>query len=137
MPLDRDRFMATTYGYSTGEWQNAQAWLARHLHDVARRQAKTTYGDICNAMSAAGGISLEPNSTALAGLLGQLNILEQEQGRPLISAIVVHKTDDWLPGVGFWNIAREIGIDPGRTENQRLEFWVNEFGRCHAYWGSH
>jgi hypothetical protein len=132
--VDRERFMNNTYGYSVGEWESTRDWLTKRLHRVARDQAKTTYGELCREMAAAGMLRLEPHSSALAALLGQINILEREAGRPLISAIVVHKTDDWMPGVGFWNIARAIGIDPGATEELRLEFWVKEFGRCHAYW---
>ncbi len=74
--------------------------------------------------------------TRLARRPPSINVLEREHGRPLISAIVVHKSDDWMPGVGFWNIAREIGIDPGSSEASRLEFWVREFSRCHSYWKS-
>jgi hypothetical protein len=132
--VDREKFMNTTYGYSTGEWLTARDWLARRLHGVARDQTTITYADLCAEMATAGMLRLEPHSSALAALLGQINVLELEAQRPLITAVVVHKGGDMFPGVGFWNMARDVGIDPGATEELRLAFWVKEFARCHSYW---
>jgi hypothetical protein len=85
-------------------------------------------------MARAGAVHLEPHSTALAGLLGQVNLLEHEAGRALISALVVHKGGDWQPGEGFWSFARDLGIDPGSGHTARLDFWVREIERCYAHW---
>jgi hypothetical protein len=93
-----------------------------------------TYSDLCDDMARAGGLRLEPHSTAVAGLLGQVNLLEQEADKPLISALVVHKGGDLQPGDGFWSFARSLGIDPGPGETARLDFWVKEIERCYAEW---
>jgi hypothetical protein len=137
VPFDREKFMAATHGHSTGEWLTTRDWLGRRLHQVARDQKTTTYGELCSDMATAGMLRLEPHSSALAALLGQVNILEHEAGRPLITAVVVHKGGDMYPGVGFWNMARDVGVDPGATEEARLCFWVAEFTRCHTYWKAH
>lgn len=100
MTFDRDRFMATTYGYATSEWETTQAWVAKRLQRVAREKTTITYSDLCDEAARAGALRLEPHSTAVAGLLGQVNLLEHEAGRPLISALVVHKGGDWQPGEG-------------------------------------
>ena len=134
MSFDRERFVATTYGHSTSEWESTRAWVTRRLHRVARDKGTITYSDLCDEMAQAGVLRLEPDSTALAGLLGQVNLLEHEAGRPLISALVVHKGGDWQPGEGFWSFARDLGIDPGSGETARLDFWVREIERCYAAW---
>ncbi|MGZ4363811.1 MAG: hypothetical protein ACXVFF_16465 [Gaiellaceae bacterium] len=134
MPFDGERFMSSTYGYATSEWESARDWIARQLHKVARDQATITYGDLADKMAKAGLISLDPHSPALAALLGQVNVIEREAGRPLISALVVHKGGDLEPGTGFWAFARELGIDPGSGPHARLDFWTREVERCYARW---
>ena len=74
MAFDRDRFMATTYGYATSEWDDTRRWTLQRLGTVASQNTTITCGDLCVAMSKAGVLSLEPHSTALAGLLGQVNL---------------------------------------------------------------
>jgi len=134
MPFDRERFMSSTWGYSTTEWESARAWATKRLHEVAQEQTTITYSDLAAEMAQTGQVRLDPHSSGLAALLGQVNILEHENGRPLISALVVHKAGDPEPGVGFWNFARELGVDPGTGPHARLEFWSREVARCHAHW---
>lgn len=112
MAIHRDRYLATTFGFSTGEWEVTRDWVAKRLHRVARDRSKITYGELCREMSRSGVLALEPHSSPLAGLLGQINLLEHEAGRPLISALVVHQDGDMLPGTGFWTFVRDVGIDP-------------------------
>jgi hypothetical protein len=60
-------------------------------------------------------------------------LLEHEEGRPLISALVVRKSDS-SPGPGFWDFAQKLGLDPGSTADARLKFWIREVERCYAHW---
>jgi hypothetical protein len=136
MSLNLERFMAATYGYATSEWETARTWIAQRLHKVARGRATINYSDLAAEMTKAGVIALDPHSPALFALLGQVNLLEHEAGRPLISALVIHKGGDMEPGQGFWTFARELGIDPGSGPHARLDFWAGELERCYAYWAS-
>ena len=79
-------------------------------------------------------MELEPHGTPLAGLLGQVNVLEREDELPLISCVVVHKAGDWKPGPGFWNMAKEMGLEVGTTDEDRDRYWVAELKRCYATW---
>jgi hypothetical protein len=137
VPFNRERFMSSTYGYATSEWESARDWIARRLHKVARDRGTITYGELADEMARAGLTALDPHSPALAALLGQVNVLEHEAGRPLISALVVHKGGDLEPGSGFWAFARELGVDPGSGPHARLDFWTHEVERCYARWAGH
>jgi hypothetical protein len=53
--------------------------------------------------------------------LDEINRLEHEQGRPLLSAVVVTKEHN-IPGVGFFTCARELGLHGG---NDRDVFWIS------------
>ena len=119
MSFDRERYMAVTFGHSASEWEAAREWLTMRLRRVAREQTTITYSELCEEMARAGVLHLEPHSSELARLLAQINLLEHESRRPLISALVVHKGGDWQPGPGFWSFARGVGIDPGTGETAR------------------
>jgi hypothetical protein len=45
MSFDRERFMSTTYGYSTSEWESARDWTRRRLQAIARARTTITYSD--------------------------------------------------------------------------------------------
>lgn len=136
MSFDRNRFMSTTYGHATSDWESARDWAARRLQKGARRGELITYSDFSTEMAHSGDLALEPHSSALAALLGQVNLLEHEAGRPLISALVIHKDGDPEPGTGFWAFARALGIDTGSGRDAQLEFWTREVERCYEQWGS-
>ena len=54
MSFDRERFMPTTYGHATSDWEATRNWTARRLYRVARDKAMLTYSDLCDEMARAG-----------------------------------------------------------------------------------
>ncbi len=126
--------MALTYGFATGEWESACRWARHCLQQIARRGTTITYSDLTGEMARAGQIALEAHGSPLAGMLGQISTLEHEQGRPMVSAVVVHKGDA-APGPGFWQFARHLGLTSGGGRHAQLEFWSVELARCYGYWG--
>jgi len=58
---------------------------------------------------------------------------EHEQGRPLLSSLVVHKTDG-LPGNGFW----ELQVLPPSLRNasreEKIDRWKKEHKHACEYW---
>jgi hypothetical protein len=136
--MENGEFVNKTYGFATSEWLTTRDWLTRRLRWVAAEPDGSTiqYGTLCDEMRRAGIANLEPHGTPLAALLGQINVLEHEEGRPLISAVVVSK-DTGQPGVGFWNLAEAAGFKIGDTLEQREAFWLDELTACHAFWCKH
>ena len=45
----------------------------------------------------------------------------------MLSAVVIHKGDDYLPGDGFFKLGRELGRDP----SDRVSFHIVELQRVH------
>ena len=69
----------------------------------------------------------------LGRILGEISTEEEHSGRPLLSAIVVHK-DDHLPGKGFFELARELSkINPG-VDNDT--FYASELQRVFDEWAN-
>lgn len=133
MTFDLDLFLQMTFKFPEETWLAAREWLTHRLRQVAHGEGTTYYGDLCAEMNKVGVITLEPHGAPLAGLLGQINVMEHDQNRPLLSAVVLSK-ETGVPGVGFWNISEQMGIDVGGTDEERDRFWVKALGACYAYW---
>ena len=78
---------------------------------------------------------------SLADILGDINIAEHAEGRPMISAVAILKESSQYeaamrPGVGFFNIANDrLGLYNGSKDpDEQLAFWIPELKRVHDYW---
>lgn len=69
----------------------------------------------------------------IGAILDDINRYERELGRPMLSAVVVHK-DTLIPGQGFFTLARSFGLFVG---NGRDKFYIEELCKVHDYWASH
>lgn len=70
------------------------------------------------------------NDEELIGeVLGEISDHERREGRPLLSAIVVHKNLPQVPGKGFYTFN-----DTGEND---LIFWGKALGKVHDFWKCH
>jgi hypothetical protein len=67
----------------------------------------------------------------LARLLTETSREEHMAGRPLLSAVVIGKTNIGVPGAGFVKLAHELGICGDRTA---VECFAAERRRVVDYW---
>jgi len=69
-------------------------------------------------------------------LLYDISDREAEEGRPLLSALVVHKSgrDEGLPGEGFFT---QLCVRHGRDITDRLRCWTREVQSVQEYWRNH
>ena len=63
---------------------------------------------------------------------GEIASEEDEQGRGLLTVLVVHKSGDMQPGPGFFELAQSRGRDTSRI----VETWVDELKQVFAYWSN-
>jgi hypothetical protein len=87
------------------------------------------YSDL---VSRIGTIRMEPDSFALAHLLGEISEEEDAAGRGMLSVIVVHKDGDMQPGPGFFQLAKKLG----RDTSDKTTCWVEELRRVHGHWSN-
>jgi hypothetical protein len=92
----------------------------------ATRRGLITYSEL---VSEIGSITLEPHDTRLFHFLGQISSEEDDEGRGMLTAIVVHK-GDMQPGPGFFQLAK----DRGRNTSDPLRLWSEELERVYAVW---
>jgi len=108
----------------------------------ARSRSPVYYGEIAREL----GLSTESSvdRAVLSRTLGEIATYEQEQRRPLLSAIVTYnpgsrpswsikEKEDPIHGNGFYNIASELGLGDSRKLQKEL-FGIAEMNRCFDFW---
>jgi len=100
------------------------------LKEVARAKRLITYTEIGE------NVGLRANDPQLWQLLDKINRQEHEQGRPMLSAVVVQKEGEsyGAPGDGFFKLAKDLSVFKG---DNKYIFWVSELNAVHNYWSSH
>lgn len=119
--------MSGKYGFTKTQWKKAKEEIRHILIDRAKVRGMIPYSELVSEVQT---IKLNPESYALAEMLGEVSIAEDEAGRGLLSVIVVHKYGDMQPGPGFFEMAESRGRDTSDV----LKCWIEEVKRVHAQW---
>lgn len=114
------------HGFSAVAWEKAKRQAIEVLAQRARRGDPITYSDLVNKITA---VRMEPHDTRLAHFLGEVSSEEHEAGRPLITALVVHK-HDMQPGKGFFDLSRSLGY----SFVDEVAFWSDQIERLRIQW---
>jgi len=93
---------------------------------AARQETTISYSDLVKQIQA---IQFEPHDFNLFHLLGQISTREVEEGRGMLTAVVVTQ-DDGLPGQGYFHLASQLGLDASNPD----AFWVSELRKVYSSW---
>jgi hypothetical protein len=118
---------ATRYGHSPAAWDAAREEMRRLLIGRAGEGRTIAYSDLVYQVKT---IKLEPDSDALAAMLGEISEEEDALGHGMLSVLVVHKDGDGRPGPGFFQLAKKLE----RDTSDRDQCWVNEFNHVLSVW---
>lgn len=77
-----------------------------------------------------------PGRGYIAEVLEEVSCNEHANGRPFITALVVHSIDK-LPGAGFWRIRVFPDTLKNASKMQKVAFWQQECERVWNYWKEH
>lgn len=106
------------------------------LIEVARREDIISYSDLVARIES---ISLDPGSHAMRTFLNEISTAEYNEGRGLLTAVVVYKRGsrraakmgvEGMPGPGFFELARSLKYDV----REETEFWSGELRRVYQAW---
>lgn len=117
------------HGFSEERWITAKEEARQVMIAVARSKKVIAYSDLVRKIKSC---ILEPNGTPLAHMLGEISSEEDEEGRGLLTVVVVHKTGDSKPGSGFFQLARSRG----RHILDNEQFWIEELLSVHNIWST-
>ena len=79
---------ATKYGYPPSQWEAAKDEAKQILRACARNEANIWYSDLTAQITA---VVFNPHAKPFFHLLGQISKEEDEAGRGMMTAIIVHK----------------------------------------------
>jgi len=119
--------MTTKYGSEPQEWEAAKAEMRAALIERAKVRGMIPYSELVEQITT---IEFEPNSFALAAMLGEVSTEEAAADRGMLSVLVVHKVGDMQPGPGFFELAEQLG----RDTSDILKCWVDELKKVHRVW---
>jgi hypothetical protein len=116
--------MQRWYGYPRGDWDATK----EHATAILRARAASGLPDPTISYSELGAqlqpISFpDPHAHAFHALLGEVSSDEVDDGRAMLSVLVVYKDGDKMPGPGFFELARA----KGRERGDRFATWIYEF----------
>lgn len=98
--------------------------VAAILRERARQGETITYMKLGQA------VGLSWRGGKLFVTLDAINRREHEEGRPYLTAVVVH-SGDGMPGLGFFDLVQELEL---RVIPNLRTFWLEERQRVHDYW---
>ena len=77
------------------------------LKSIARAQSTITYSEIAPLDSL--DMSNPADRNEIARILGEISSYEYQQGRPMLSVVVILQEQN-IPGQGFFTLAKELGV---------------------------
>lgn len=117
----------TVMGFDSGVWEESLSEVTRILRKTAKKRATVPYSEVTRQLTV---IPFQPDDHRFHAMLGDVSRREGEQGRPLLSAVVVHKSGDMQPGPGFFELAKSLGREFDDIE----KFWIQELKRVWKHW---
>ena len=117
------------HGFSDVQWTAAKEEARVAMIAVARSKSLIAYSDLVRKITSC---ILEPHGAPLAHMLGEISSEEDEEGRGLLTVVVVHKTGDLKPGPGFFRLARSRE----RHIVDEEQFWVEELRNVYDVWST-
>ena len=116
--------MTFKHDYSEIDWIKAKEETRKILIETVKGSEKIiSYSNLAEKIKT---LQLEPHSDALATMLRDISIDETNQGRGMLSVIVIHKDGDMMPGKGFFDLAKELNK---KGISDKVKFWSDEFNK--------
>lgn len=67
-------------------------------------------------------------------MLGEISVSEHLKGRPLLSALIIHKSSDREQGNGFYKLCGEIYGKDWEDLKADKNFELDRMKECYAFW---
>jgi hypothetical protein len=127
MPSPPKYVLQGSFDVPPEDWAAAKEEIRLVLVEKAKSRTMIPYSDLVGLVKA---VHFNAFDQRLFAILGQLSVDEHEDGRPLLSVLVVHKTGDMKPGDGFFELAEALGRDTSDV----LKAWITEVQKVYQYW---
>ena len=107
--------------------------IRQRLIEAASKKRFVFYSQVAEWLGVDMDVQRLDHCLELFRTLDEISTHEAEQGRPLLSAVVVRKEDS-MPGRGFFKMAANNGrMRPGEDDDA---FFIAELNRVWDYWST-
>lgn len=112
--------------------------IREYLIEIAKKNEYTVYSDLCDVIKKRCGtildMSIPEHRGRIGKMLGHISRYENEEGRPMLSALVITESTG-KPGAGFFGLAEDLGLYSDSMDEK--EFSDAEGDKVVAFWKSH
>jgi hypothetical protein len=125
----------TKYNLPFDEWNGKKEDISQILIDRALmiEPAPITYTQLCQQMKSPPLGEAPQNSNELRGLLDEIDVDEAKLGHGMLTAFVFSQDErngePFLPGRGFYSLAKKLGYQFQDTQEGRLQFAFDQMRR--------
>ncbi len=112
--------------------------IRKELIKIAKDRQVIKYGELADRVNYLYKCHFGADEKEFHDMLGRVSAYEFQNGRPLLSVIVVTtspKTGNLLAGHGFFTLAKELGKQQGTVDDDT--FAMNEMNELFDYWENH
>lgn len=116
------------FGLTEEDWETAKRELYEAIMDAAYDRRMTSYSEVARNVTV---VHVDPYSSLMNHLLGEIFEDERAAGRPALTSIVTHKDGDKEPGPGFYEMARAQGY----RVDEPFIFWTKQVQEVFKLYG--
>ncbi len=105
-----------------------------YLIELARKKQTCYYQQLCDDCNL--GLVMRESEFARAEIgriLGAISEYEHKNERPLLSALVISKGDNYQ-GDGFYKLAEELGFGKWQKLKKDISFEIGQMNACYEFW---
>lgn len=102
------------------------------LINVASKKQLIYYSDLCKTANLRLDMSIPADRGKIGEILGHISRYEHENGRPLISSVVVSRSME--QGDGFFKLAQELGFGNWKKLKNGKMFEYDMINKAHNFW---
>ena len=104
------------------------------LIELARNKSSLSYSQLNEQLMLGLNFKNSYHRELIGDFLGDISMHEYKKGRPLLSAMVIHKSNNRIQGNGFYKLCSEIyGIYWEELKSDK-GFEIERIKECYSFW---
>jgi hypothetical protein len=108
--------------------------IREKLIELARKKTPWTYSQLNEQLLLGLNFKNGYDRELIGEFLGDISIYEYEKGRPLLSSLIIHKSNDREQGNGFYKLCSTIYGKEWEELKADKNFELERMKECYSFW---
>jgi len=104
------------------------------LIELARLKTPWSYSQLNDQLQLGLNFKNSYDRDLIGEWLGEVSFHEFNNGRPLLSSLIIHKSSDREQGDGFYKLCEQIYGTKWKDLKSDKDFELNEMKECYSFW---